>query len=561
MLTELTDRAFWQRMAADADAAPLIAQVRAQHDDNAEKAASILRFGQRYRHYRDGTRASFEQPYFARRRFLTAAVLLALLYPDDPAYRDEAQDTIMAICEETCWSLPAHTSGVPEEDAVCIDLFAAETGMMLAEIRYALGDRLDAIVRDRIAAEVGRRIRDNYRAHTYFWESCHHNWAAVCASNVGGALLYTDPQAFETALPRLKRTFACFLDGFPDDGVCLEGMRYWQFGFGEYVWFADLLYRDTAGKTDLLATEKVRRIAAYGQNMLLCGGAAVSFSDSPPNSRADLALQRYLHRRFPETVARLPEEYLAVWIGNCSWLQLSRTLLYGRADSGEMCAPFVPRDVDYPDGGQVVVHRPGYALAAKAGHNDEPHNHNDIGSFIVATARGQVLCDPGPAPYVAQYFDPRRRYSFLHASSLGHSVPLINGQEQTAGRDRTGQLWREGHAICLEMAGAYAVPSLRALTRRIVPEERRLWLHDRFAGEGLTIVERFVTPFEPQLAPGEIVLPGVRLRFALPDTAVCIHAESEESGDGHPLYCIDFSLPTSLSADRQEFSLEIVCGD
>ncbi len=81
------------------------------------------------------------------------------------------------------------------------------------------------------------------------------------------------------------------------------------------------------------------------------------------------------------------------------------------------------------------------------------------------------------------------------------------------------------------------------------------------SGEGLTIVERFVTPFEPQLAPGEIVLPGVRLRFALPDTAVCIHAESEESGDGHPLYCIDFSLPASLPADRQEFSLEIVCED
>ncbi len=284
MLTELTDRAFWQRTAADADAAPLIAQVRTQHDDNAEKATSILRFGQRYRHYRDGTRASFEQPYFARRRFLTAAVLLALLYPDNPAYRDEAQDTIMAICEETCWALPAHTSGVPEEDAVCIDLFAAETGMMLAEIRYALGDRLDAVVRDRIAAEVGRRIRDNYRAHAYFLESCHHNWAAVCASNVGGALLYTDPQAFETALPRPERTFACFLDGFPDDGVCLEGMRYWQFGFGEYVWFAALLYRATAGETDLLATEKVRRIAAYGQNMLLCGGAAVSFSDSPPTA-------------------------------------------------------------------------------------------------------------------------------------------------------------------------------------------------------------------------------------------------------------------------------------
>ncbi len=84
-------------------------------------------------------------------------MLLALLYPDDPAYRDEAQDTIMAICEETCWALPAHTGGVPEEDAACIDLFAAETGMMLAEIRYVPEDRLDAVVRDRIAAEAGRR--------------------------------------------------------------------------------------------------------------------------------------------------------------------------------------------------------------------------------------------------------------------------------------------------------------------------------------------------------------------------------------------------------------------
>ena len=557
MLIQTSASTFWQHLAADPTAAPLIARVREQHDRNAEGATALLRYGQRRQFYEDGERGGFERPYFARRRFLTAAALLALLYPEDPTYPVEVQDMAIAICEETCWAVPAHTSGVPQEDADCIDLFAAETGMMLAEIRYVLGDRLDAAVCDRIAAEVLHRIRDNYRTHTYAWETRTTNWASVCAANVGGALLYLDPEAFSEALPRLQRSFTCFLNGFSDDGVCLEGLAYWMFGFGEYVWFADLLYRSTDGATDLLAGEKIRRIAAYGQSIFLRGGATVSFSDSSRCGYVDRALQNYLHGRFPDTVALLPETCTDIWTGNCSWLQLSRTLLYGRGEGEENARVYTPGDADFPCAGQAVVHRPGYALAVKAGYNDEPHNHNDIGSFIVATERGQVLCDLGSGRYTGQYFDLRYRYTFLCTSSFGHSVPIVNGQGQAAGRQYAGQLRHEGDTLCLELAGAYAVPALHGLTRTLITREHSIRLEDRFAGDGLEIVERFVTLLEPQLTSGAVQLPGVCLRFALSDSAVYIHAEQDKQSCEQPIYCIDFHIP----AEQREFALDIECAE
>ena len=44
----------------------------------------------------------------------------------------------------------------------------------------------------------------------------------------------------------------------------------------------------------------------------------------------------------------------------------------------------------------------------KGGHNAENHNHNDVGSFVVALGRATPLVDPGSEVYTARTFSPRR---------------------------------------------------------------------------------------------------------------------------------------------------------
>src|SRR5699024_2563227 len=80
-----------------------------------------------------------------------------------------------------------------------------------------------------------------------------------------------------------------------------------------------------------------------------------------------------------------------------------------------------------------------YGFATKGGHNDEPHNHNDIGHFILQRNGEVFLKDLGSGLYNDAYFG-KERYSFLCNGSQGHSVPIVNGQLQEAGRSKKASI-------------------------------------------------------------------------------------------------------------------------
>ena len=113
----------------------------------------------------------------------------------------------------------------------------------------------------------------------------------------------------------------------------------------------------------------------------------------------------------------------------------------------------------------------------KGGHNAEQHNHNDVGSFIVALGHSTPLVDPGAEVYTGRTFS-RRRYDSNVLNSFGHSRaarrrPLagigpssrgtrredrIHRHDRYAGARPVGGLQGEG----LEAAGA----NVRLLARR-----------------------------------------------------------------------------------------------
>ena len=126
----------------------------------------------------------------------------------------------------------------------------------------------------------------------------------------------------------------------------------------------------------------------------------------------------------------------------------------------------------FPDAG-ILICRPaapgGLAAALKGGHNAEHHNHNDVGSFVVALGRGTPLVDPGGEVYTARTFSGRRYESKL-LNSFGHPVPRIAGQLQQTGRKAAAGVlqteWTDAtDTLVLDIRSAYAVKGLEKLQR------------------------------------------------------------------------------------------------
>lgn len=192
----------------------------------------------------------------------------------------------------------------------------------------------------------------------------------------------------------------------------------------------------------------------------------------------------------------------------------------------------------------LAVRQRDFDFAAKAGHNDEPHNHNDLGSFIYAKNGRQVLKDPGRAQYCRDYFREDTRYGFLHTGSRGHSVPLVAGQYQILGREAAAEdvCW-DGKCFSMELKRAYAVPELKSLRRSFTAGEKGVVLADSFDCAA-SVTERFVAAEAPVAEPGKLVFSDTVLTFT-PEVSPYVERveETVEGGKTQVLYLVDIPLP------------------
>lgn len=454
-----------------------------------------------YTHYRlfarTGDRKQFETPYFLRRANLSAAAVRLWLGQAD--LTDVVQDYLWAICEESNWVLPAH-----ENDP--IDLFAAETGFMLAELLAALGHSLAAEIRWRVRREIERRIFEPYlRLHrSIWWYKSSLNWNGVCNSSIAATFLLLEPeagraaQAVALALAGLR----VYLDtAFERDGSSTEGVGYWHYGLINFVALAEMLRARTAGAIDLLNSAHVRHIAAFPPKMLLSAAGFATFSDCDETVHFEPGIITRLAERTGVTALldlltpSQPTERLRwfpMHLRNMLWWD-GQYHQPGPVDSVYLPLGATARLAVSTPQGEVVV-------AVKAGHNDENHNQNDVGSFILHAGGETLLTDPGRGLYTRQYFGPER-YHNIFANSYGHSVPRIGGQLQREGREFRGKFVEVDLAgpdkrVEIEFARAYPVEALLSARRLItLAQDGVIGLQDTFAftGEPAAVEEALLT--------------------------------------------------------------------
>jgi hypothetical protein len=405
-----------------------------------------------------GRRIAFESVYFERRRRLArAAVALLLETPGSSACAPLASSVVEKftdIFQEVSWALPAHVNwhndDVSGKEPMRIDLFCAETANLMAEMLDLFGDiipvQLQAQIRGRLTTHVWENYEQNF--NDLHWTQATHNWNAVCHQGVlGSALSQTEDFGLLARMLWLARkSLPLFLGGFTPDGGCTEGVGYWSYGFGWFAILNEQLETRTGGELSLVeGDEHVRRIARFGPRMSLEGAQLVNFSDNGAEGSLSGPLVAYLGERLdePDCQREAMKSYrLLIKTGikpdaeRCDVFYLGRLLLRcpGKiSEGGEASAA----DGLLPDLAVLVAHGRDdrgrvWDFAAKAGHNDEHHNHNDCGSFLCNVAGIRFVAEIGAPEYTKEFFSPAR-YENLAARSLGHSVPRINGWEQAAG--------------------------------------------------------------------------------------------------------------------------------
>ena len=464
-----------------------------------------VRFSQIHLYATTGNRSEFETVYFHYCNRMNH-LFMAYLFTEDEKYLPELADTIWNICDFETWTLPAH---VKETYDIAyrrkfIALFSSRTGRDIATILYYIGDRLPELVTRRAKAEVQYRIIDSFADREHAFAKVKHNWAAVCIEAVLGAYLYlaTDEE-IEKQIPRMMEAADNYLSGYQDDCCCQEGISYWNYGFSHFLNFAAMLKDYTNGKINYFENPKVKKIAMFPYRIALdAAGNCLTFADSS-TSVAKMAtwMGHMLRAQYPDfpISENEPLDTAILFPYQIFWCNPDYVGEKIKIDNA------VFENVQ-----QFVYHGNNYAVGAKAGHNNEFHNHNDVGSFIVSKDNEVAILDLGAGKYTKQYFAPDSRYLNLVCSSRGHSVPIINGREQEFGNRGICQLRKMSDSrFTFDMKYPYDVPSLESLVRDIDCHDDYFMLTDtyEFSEDPTSLVERFVSR-EPFIVEGGAVKTG-----------------------------------------------------
>lgn len=419
---------------------------------------------------RNGNRTRNLAATAARRRQLDLAALA--LWLDHPkAELDYLQDLLWAYCDDWTWIMAAHEHCV-------VDLGAAMLGAHFAEITAALVDRIEPEVTQRVHAEIERRIFRNVINYdnTEFWHTAYMNWNHVCNGGVIRAALLTikEPRSLARLIHPMIQNMTYAFDGFTDDGGCKEGPGYWGFGFGHFVQAAHALHCRTGGELNLMADEKIEKICRFPLAAHIAGPYRATYSDSGHGEISVLtALQVNRFYDIPELYELCPQAPSGKSGGKRA-LRASDLHSLGLYNGEKATGTLEAKDCLLPELGLVKMHgKPGpkqMTLVAVAGYNDVPHNHNDIGTFMLHAGERMVLVDPGSPQYNKQTFR-EHRYDILYCRTKGHSVPIINGREQKAGKQYRATVTAEGldgdglKRAVLDMSRAYPRGTVKQFIR------------------------------------------------------------------------------------------------
>ena len=420
----------------------------------------------------NGNRTNFEEISFSRRDALSILVVAELI-ENKGRFMDDIVDGIWSVCEETFWGVPAHLTyqkrgiGLADVNDPVVDLFAAETSSLLAWVSHLMGDKLDKVnpmIKERIYIEIDRRIfkviesDPKYRWMGYgrknvdstlsykersFLERRPNNWNPWISSNLLSSVLLLEKNKDRRAkfVHQVFDVLDNYLDPYPADGGCDEGPGYWGKAAASTFDCLDLVKMATNNKFNLFDEPLIKSMGEFIFKAYIGDGYYLNFSDAvSKTNHSPMLIYRYGKALGSSTMMQMgaylanknavektmPEAYSL--LRKLPELFYSKELLMATSAEPLISGAWLP-DIQVMVSRDQEASKKGFYIAAKAGHNQESHNHNDVGSFMIFYNGKPVLIDVGAGTYTKDYGK-----SWVISSAYHNMLPIVNGEVQLTGR-------------------------------------------------------------------------------------------------------------------------------
>ncbi len=481
------DRSAWNAPEVQRRIAPFVARARkmALHDMPPWSDDAYLEFS------RNGQRTDGQDMMAARQTRLVTLVI-AECGEGDGRYLAAIEAMLDALAAQPAWTLAAHDLNLENFSGTrhTVDLNAAMLGASIAETLSLLQEQISPAVRARALAALERHVFGPMRLAfangpeanpgSAWWLDSRYNWNAVCLDGVTSAALAVLPDRNDRArfIAAAQHYITNYISGMGEDGYSSEGPHYWSYGLLPFFQLRETLMKASDDRIDLLSlSPRVGLFSHYGFAIQMPGGAVAPFGDSHLDRFEGGYALAYANHAYKlgrqdklSDVTLSPDAPLA---------ELLHPLFDQprNADAGRELPPSIdPLRTFFPAAG-VLVSRPAtaqtgqLAITIKAGGNSISHSHDDSGSYAIAIDGTQPTGDPGMGSYTARTFGPDRR-TIKTVNSLGHPVPLVDGERQrdasvVSGQVMFTQFTRRADRIGINLAPSYAVPGLRKLTRHM----------------------------------------------------------------------------------------------
>ena len=396
----------------------------------------------------DNTGGEFMGMYY---RYRTSAYNLAFIYQmtRETKYAEKAFEFAKELCDMPTWVYRAHQFPIVygrvmpwnvSDDQVMFnyEIVTSDTAAMLActydWLYPALTREQRDWIRSGLLGKAISQVRGNWEFH--WWATAYRcNWCAWCCNGLGLAslaMLTESPQLADVIAESYNRIYRTFNEVGVDGGWS-EGGSYWSHTFTKPMPFIAALSRLTGGKYNLYHHPK--------------------FKDNPVNSPLYLHVPPNRRVNFADSGgsgllgSRQLMNKIVIETGNreAAWLLQN---LYGRpTDIFDLIWPTATVEGRLPEQASKYFRTVDWAvmrsdftdtekvtIACKAGRNDDPHHgHLDVGQFMVYWRGEAYICDLGSAQYDELYFGPKK-YDTPHASSIGHNLIFVNGEQQVPGK-------------------------------------------------------------------------------------------------------------------------------
>ncbi|NJO87543.1 MAG: heparinase [Chloroflexia bacterium] len=552
---------------------------------------------------RTGDRDQYQKISFEKRRLL-GTFLLAEIYENKGRFIDHVIDGVWSICEESNWGVPAHLgrNGLPEVTKPYVDLFAAETATYLAWVDYFLGEKLDSVsplIRKRILSEINHRVFNPVMSYHHGWMGNNkagqrpNNWNPWICSNWLNAALLVEPDNVKRVemVAKILSLLDEFLNPYPPDGGCDEGPGYW--GAAAASLYDNISLLNLCSKSAfayVFDDEKFRNMGKFIYRAQISEKYFINFADADPQPgmAADM-IYRFGKDIRDSAMVKFGAYYHVAGKKGLSNYHYFRNFfnlfIQEQIQSAGKELP-LPKDTWLPNL-EVMIARDrqgtdeGFFVAAKGGHNNESHNHNDVGNFIVYYDGLPLFIDVGRGTYTSKTFSPRR-YEIWYNCSQYHNLPTINGKDQLPGEQykatnvgyKTEKIF-SGFAV--DLAKCYPVDAGIISWKRsvILNRNKNVELTDAYTlNFAESVSEHFMTCWPAELKkPGELIIHFKKnaetnfdfcirydaAKFSVNIEAIALTAMEDKGVQqkwGDLINRISFSVKSPKKVDKHIFTIE-----